>query len=207
MVSAVIPNERNNRRVALYAAAFALTMLGLGFAAVPLYRMFCQVTGFGGTTQRATSAEAGAVQVAAQHITMRFDGNVEGGMPWRFGPEQVTQDMRIGERKLAFFKAENLSDKPVTGIASFNVSPESVGIYFKKIACFCFNLQTLAPGQSVSMPVQYFVDPAILKDPETAKIAEITLSYTFHTAADQSEAQKTPVKVAAKALDPARSAR
>ena len=207
MASAVIPDQQSNRRVALYAATFALLMLGLGFAAVPLYRMFCQVTGFNGTTQRATAAEADAVLVAAQRITVRFDGNVEAGMPWRFGPEQVTQEMQIGARRLAFFKAENLSDQPITGVASFNVSPESVGIYFKKIACFCFNQQTLAPHESVSMPVQYYVDPAILKDPETAKIAEITLSYTFHKSADQSEAQKTPVKVAAKALDPARPAR
>ena len=207
MASAVIPDRQRNRRVALYAGAFVLAMFGMGFASVPLYRMFCQVTGFNGTTQRATSAEAGAVQVAAQSIAVRFDGNVEAGMPWRFGPEQVTQTMRIGERRIAYFRAENLSDKPITGVASFNVSPESVGLYFKKIACFCFNQQTLAPHQSVLMPVQYFVDPAILKDPETAKISEITLSYTFHTSADQSEALKSPVKVAAKALDPARPAR
>jgi cytochrome c oxidase assembly protein subunit 11 len=207
VVSIVTPDPRRNRRVGLIALAFALVMLGLGFAAVPLYRMFCQATGFGGTTQRATALEAGGVQVAAQRISVRFDGNVEGGMPWRFGPEQVTQEMRIGERKLAYFYAENLSDHAITGVASFNVEPELAGLYFKKIQCFCFNPQTLKPHEKVRMPVIYFVDPAILKDPEGAATTQITLSYTFHVSADQSAAQGTPVKAASKALDPARTAR
>lgn len=207
MVSIVTPDPRRNRRVGLMALAFSLVMLGLGFAAVPLYRMFCQATGFGGTTQRATALEAGGVQVAAQRISVRFDGNVEGGMPWRFGPEQVTQEMRIGERKLAYFYAENLSDHAITGVASFNVEPELAGLYFKKIQCFCFNQQTLKPHEKVRMPVIYFVDPAILKDPEGAATTQITLSYTFHVSADQSAARGVPVKPASKALDPARTAR
>ena len=203
MSTAVTPDRARNRQVALSALAFALGMLMLGFAAVPLYRMFCQVTGFGGTTQRSTVAEASAVQIVANKITVRFDGNVEAGMPWQFGPDQVSQEMRIGERRMAYFTAENRSDKPITGIASFNVAPEGAGLYFKKIQCFCFNQQTLAPGQVVKMPVIYFVDPAILKDTDAAKSNPITLSYTFHTSADQSGA----VKLAANALDPAQPPR
>ncbi len=207
MASIVTPDPRRNLRVGLMALTFALVMLGMGFAAVPLYRMFCQATGFGGTTQRASAAEASGVQVAAQRISVRFDGNVEGGMPWRFGPEQVTQEMQIGERRIAYFYAENLSDHAITGVASFNVEPELVGLYFKKIQCFCFNQQTLKPHEKVRMPVIYFVDPAILKDPESAATTQITLSYTFHVSADQSAAQGAPVKPASKALDPARTAR
>ena len=207
MASLVTPNPQLNRKVALMAGLFALFMLAMGFAAVPLYRMFCAATGFGGTTQRASAAEAGGVQVSDQHISVRFDGNVESGMPWRFGPEQVTEDMRIGERKIAYFTAENLSGKALTGVASFNVEPALAGLYFKKIQCFCFNEQTLQPHEKVRMPVLYYVDPAILKDPETATIPQITLSYTFHVSADQSAASAAPVKAASKALDRAQTAR
>ena len=207
MVSTVTPDPRRNRRVGLMALAFALFMLGAGFAAVPLYRMFCAATGYGGTTQRASAAEAGGVALAAQRISVRFDGNVESGMPWRFGPEQVTQEMRIGERRIAYFYAENLSDRAITGVASFNVEPDLAGLYFKKVQCFCFNQQTLKPHEKVRMPVIYFVDPAILKDPEGAAATQITLSYTFHLSADQSEAQSAPVKPASKALDRTRTAR
>ena len=211
MAGVVTPDRARNRRVGLMALALSLLMLGMGFAAVPLYRIFCQVTGFGGTTQRASAAEAGGVQVATQRISVRFDGNVDARMPWRFGPEQVTQEMRMGERRIAYYTAENLTDKPITGVASFNVEPALAGLYFKKIQCFCFNQQTLAPRQKVRMPVIYFVDPAILKDPEAARTNQITLSYTFHVSADQSAAQTLalagPVKPASKALDPARRAR
>lgn len=194
---AVVPEPRRNRRVALIALGGALVMLGLGYASVPLYRMFCQVTGFGGTTQRASAAEASSVKVAAGTISVRFDANLDRDMPWRFAPEQVTQDMRVGARKMAYFKAENLSDRPITGVASFNVTPEQAGKYFKKVQCFCFNRQTLQPHQSVDMPVIYFVDPAILDDPDAKDVQQITLSYTFHIAADDPS----------KALDRAGSAR
>lgn len=178
--------SHRNRRTGLLALGFALLMLGMGYAAVPLYDLFCRVTGFGGTTQRADAAQAAAVKVSTQTITVRFDGNVDRSMPWRFGPEQVTQTMRIGERRMAFYRARNLSDKPVTGVASFNVAPEQAGKYFNKIHCFCFNRQTLQPGQEVDMPVNYYVDPRILDDPDARNIDEITLSYTFHVADDQS---------------------
>ena len=166
--------DNRNRRVGLMALAGALAMLGLGYASVPLYQLFCQVTGFGGTTQRASEAQASTVAVSAKTISVRFDGNVESGMPWEFGPEQVTQTLRIGARKMAFFKARNLSPKAVTGVASFNVTPVNAGRYFNKVQCFCFNQQTLQPGQSVDMPVIYYVDPAILSDPEAKDIEQIT---------------------------------
>jgi cytochrome c oxidase assembly protein subunit 11 len=189
--------DRNNR-TALYASLGASVMLGLGFAAVPLYQLFCQVTGFGGTTQRSSVHEASAVTVGAETISVRFDSNTDPALPWTFAPVQISQDMKIGTRKLAFYRAKNLSDKPVTGVASFNVSPDLAGLYFKKVHCFCFNEQTLAPGQEVEMPVQYYVDPAILKDPEAAGIRQITLSYTFHPSVNQGAAGKA----GAKALDP-----
>lgn len=192
-----------NRRTALIAASGALAMLGLGYAAVPLYDLFCRVTGYGGTTQVASAAQAAGVQVLGQTISVRFDANVEAGMPWKFSPQQVTQDLPIGARKMAFYKAQNLSDRPITGVASFNVEPARAGIYFNKVQCFCFNEQTLQPGQSVDMPVIYFVDPAILKDPETANIEQITLSYTFHVSGNQPDAGK----LSAKALDPVPAAR
>ena len=124
------------------------------------------------------------MKVAAGSISVRFDGNVDRGMPWKFGPEQTSQEMRIGQRKMALYRAQNLSDKPITGVASFNVAPDLAGQYFHKIQCFCFNKQTLQPGQTVDMPVIYYVDPAILKDPDIGDIEQITLSYTFHISPD-----------------------
>jgi cytochrome c oxidase assembly protein subunit 11 len=179
-MTAAAPPVRNNRRTALIMAGVALGMLGMGFAAVPLYRIFCQVTGFGGTTMRVSEAKAATVKVAAGHISVRCDATVDRGMGWRFQPQQVTQDMRIGQRKQAFYSAENTSSQPITGVASFNVEPELAGKYFNKIQCFCFNEQTLGPGQTVDMPVIFYVDPAILDDPDARDIDEITLSYSFY---------------------------
>ena len=177
--------QRSNARVGLFAALFALAMLGMGYAAVPLYEMFCQVTGFGGTTQRASEGEALAAEragskLAAASVSVRFDSNVDADLPWSFKPEQVTQTVRLGQRQMAFYYARNNSDRPVTGTASFNVSPEQTGAYFNKIQCFCFTEQTLQPGQEVVMPVLYFVDPAIRDDANAAPVEQITLSYTFH---------------------------
>ena len=179
---------RRNRKVAGMAAAGALAMLALGFASVPLYRMFCQATGFGGTTMRSTEAQAGAVKTTGRPITIRFDGNVTTGLPWEFRPEQVTQDGHIGERKMAFFVAKNTSNRPIVGRAIFNVTPEQTGAYFHKIQCFCFNEQKLEPGEQVRMPVIYYVDPEILSDPNARDVSEITLSYTFMEAADSAAA-------------------
>lgn len=169
--------NRSNRRVAIIAAGIVAGMTGLAFAAVPLYQMFCQVTGFAGTTQR---AEAAAGAVAGTTITVRFDANVNQGLPWKFHQVQNTQTLKIGEQGLAYYRATNTSDQPVTGTATFNVTPDIAGSYFNKIECFCFTEQLLEPGQSVDMPVVYFIDPAILDDPHAKKISEITLSYTFY---------------------------
>lgn len=184
MAGLSLPKDQN-ARTALLALLGACAMLALGFASVPLYRIFCQVTGFGGTTMRVSEAQAATVKTSAKTISVRFDANVDRQMPWKFAAEQTTQELRIGARKMAFYHAENLADHAVTGIASFNVEPEQVGKYFNKIQCFCFNEQTLQPGQRVNMPVIYYVDPKILEDPETKDIEQITLSYTFHLAADQ----------------------
>jgi cytochrome c oxidase assembly protein subunit 11 len=182
---ATSPADARNRRTAQIMVLVALAMLGLGFAAVPLYRLFCQVTGFAGTTQRASETQAvDAAQFAKSAggatISVRFDAQVERAMPWTFTPLQTTQTLAIGEREMAVFLAQNNSDKPVTGSATFNVVPEQTGAYFNKIQCFCFTEQTLQPHQAVRMPVIYFVDPKILDDPDTKDIQQITLSYTFH---------------------------
>ena len=186
---------RRNRKVAFIAAGVALAMLGLGYASVPLYRMFCQVTGWGGTTQRASEAQAASVKVSGKTIVVRFDANVERGFPWQFRPEQVTQTLPLGQRKMAMFDARNDSDRPIVGQAVFNVSPEQAGKYFNKIQCFCFNEQKLEPGQSVRMPVIYYVDPKIADDPDARDISEITLSYTFmEIPASVAAAAKTAAK-------------
>ena len=168
-----------NRRSATFAALMALFMVGLGFASVPLYRLFCQVTGFAGTTGRADAGDV-PYKPAAGTMLVRFDANVNSGLPWRFRPEKNVEQVRIGERLMAFYIAENLSDKPVTGRATYNVSPDQAGGHFKKIDCFCFTEQTLQPGERVRMPIIYFVDPAILKDEDAKDLVEITLSYTFY---------------------------
>jgi cytochrome c oxidase assembly protein subunit 11 len=182
------PLDARNRRVGLIAALAALAMLGLGYAAVPLYSMFCQVTGFGGTTQRATEAQAASAEKAATGKTMsiRFDASLASGMPWQFRPEKVTETVTIGQRDMAFFIAKNNSAVPITGTATFNVEPEQAGPYFNKIQCFCFEEQTLQPGEEVRMPVLFFVDPKALDDPNMKGVTQITLSYTFHKAANAS---------------------
>lgn len=168
---------RRNRRVGMIAFGVVAGMVGMSYAAVPLYQMFCQVTGFGGTTQR---ADAAPTRVTSQTISVRFDANVAPGLGWGFTPEQTAQTLKIGEQKLAFYKAVNNSGEPVSGQAVFNVTPDIAGQYFNKIECFCFTEQKLEPGQAIDMPVVYFVDPAILDDPQARKISEITLSYTFY---------------------------
>ncbi len=205
MAIALDPAARSNRKVATIAAVGALSMLGLGFASAPLYRMFCAATGFNGTTQRSSAAQAAGVKATGRPITVRFDGNVASGMPWQFRPEQVTQDGHVGERKMAFFVAKNTSDRPIIGRARFNVTPEQTGAYFNKIQCFCFNEQRLEPGEEVRMPVIYFVDPAILDDPNARDVPEITLSYTFMEDAGSTAALAT--KALAKPLDRAIRAR
>lgn len=183
-----------NKRVALISFATALAMLALGYAAVPLYRLFCQVTGFQGTTQRATEEQFAAVKVANGTVSVRFDANIDRKLPWSFTPEKITDTARLGERRMAVYLARNNSDRPIVGRATYNVEPEVAGKYFNKIQCFCFTEQTLMPGQEVRMPVIYYVDPAISKDEDAKDLEQITLSYTFYEDAAAS----------AKALDPAK---
>lgn len=171
--------EARNRRVALIMGACALAMLGLGYAAVPLYRVFCAATGYGGTPRRASVAEAAGVRTSAATMSVRFDANIKPGMPWDFRPDQVTQTVKLGQRQQATFLARNLSGRPITGTATFNVQPDSAARFFNKIQCFCFTSQTLKPGEAVHMPVIYYVDPAILDDKDAKDTQQITLSYTF----------------------------
>ena len=184
--------ENRNKRTMLMAFAMALGMLGLGFAAVPLYDLFCRVTGFGGTTQVASEADADlAARMAASAggvtYSIRFDANTARNMPWEFRPVQVTDTVAIGQRDMAFYTARNTSSVPITGTATFNVEPEQAGAYFNKIQCFCFTEQTLQPGQEIRMPVLYYVDPAALDDPNMEGVEQITLSYTFHRAIEDEE--------------------
>ncbi len=189
MATTVVPNSAKNRKVGMLAAGGALAMLGLGYASVPLYQLFCQVTGYGGTTQRADATTAAGIKIAGKSVTVRFDANVARDMPWDFKAMQVKQEVRIGQRQMARYQARNLSGQAVTGTAIFNVSPEQAGKYFNKIQCFCFTEQTLQPGQEIPMPVIYYVDPAILDDPAAKDIAEITLSYTFNETLESAAAR------------------
>lgn len=161
----------------MICASVVVGMLGLSYASAPLYRMFCQATGFGGTTQTAAAAPA---QILPRQITIRFDASVARGLAWQFAPAQGAQKLQVGEVGLAFFTAKNLSDRPLSGTARFNVTPSKAGAYFSKLECFCFTEQRLQAGQQVEMPVQYFIDPAITSDEQLRDITTITLSYTFH---------------------------
>lgn len=168
--------ERNTRT--LVALVGVVVVMGaLAWAAVPFYSWFCRVTGYGGTTQ---VSEAASDVVLDRTIKVRFDANVEKDMGWSFKPMQREMVLRIGETGLAFYEAVNTTDETITGTASYNVAPDATGRYFDKIECFCFTEQTLAPGERIEMPVSFFVDPGIVDDLDTARVREITLSYTFH---------------------------
>ncbi|KEO88344.1 cytochrome C oxidase assembly protein [Erythrobacter sp. JL475] len=186
MASLPLDGDQSRRNVRTGSLAFlgAVAMLGLGYASVPLYDLFCRVTGFGGTTQVASEADANAAAAVGtmREISIRFDASTARDVPWDFRPAQSTDTVRIGQRDIATYVAKNNSDVPITGTATFNVEPAQAGIYFNKIQCFCFTEQTLEPGQEVNMPVLYFVDPAILDDEVIGDIEQITLSYTFHRA-------------------------
>ena len=174
--------SRSNARVGVALACLAGGMVGLSFAAVPLYRWFCQVTGFGGTTMRAERApEAPGERV----ITVRFNADVAGNdLPWRFQPLERQVTLRVGEERLSFYRATNVGQAPVVGTATYNVTPHKAAPYFHKLACFCFTEQELASGESMDMPVSFFVDPAIAQDPKMRGVDTITLSYTFFRALD-----------------------
>jgi cytochrome c oxidase assembly protein subunit 11 len=167
-----------NARTGVLLVGLVFGMTGLAYASVPLYRLFCQVTGFGGTPQVAVGARAPGA--TGRSISIRFDANTDRQLPWRFRPEEAHRSIPIGSRNIAFYTARNDSGVPVTGQASFNVTPSQAGRYFTKVHCFCFEEQTLQPFQEVRMPVTFYVDPAILNDPDARDISEITLSYTFY---------------------------
>lgn len=171
---------RRDATVALTCAGIVFGMVGMAYAAVPLYKIFCQVTGFAGTTQRADQAPA---TVLDRTVIVAFDATVARELGWDFKPELQAVEVKLGESKLAFFKAHNRTDHEITGTASFNVTPEWVGRYFNKIECFCFTEQTLAAGETAQMPVTFFVDPEIVKDKMMPTLRTITLSYTFYPVA------------------------
>lgn len=176
-----------NRKVAGRAVLFVLFMIGLAYASVPLYRIFCQVTGFGGTPMRADSAPG--AQTALAPVGVRFDANVNAALPWEFKAETNKVRIAPGERIVTHYTAKNLTARTTVGTASFNVSPANAGQYFSKMECFCFTEQELRPGQKVEMPVVFFVDPKIRTDPATRHIEEITLSYTFYPVEKRAEAR------------------
>ena len=165
-----------NGVIALSLTGFVAGMIGMSYAAVPLYELFCRVTGYGGTTQ---VADAVPETVTDRTITVRFNADVVRDMPWRFQPVQREMTLQVGQSGLAFYAATNPTAEPITGTATFNVTPQKAGIYFSKIDCFCFTEQTLTAGQSVEMPVQFFVDPEMIDDPNMDDVNTITLSYTF----------------------------
>jgi cytochrome c oxidase assembly protein subunit 11 len=175
LVNAAVAQNKHGKTLAVLL--LIITAMVVLVAMTPtLYRVFCEATGFGGTPLRAERAP-GAV---AGQVSVRFDANVHPGLPWRFEPKQTTVVVRPGARTQIFYRAQNLSAKTITGQAVFNVSPDQVGKYFKKIECFCFTEQTLKAGQAVDLPVVFFVDPQVMEDPDTRDIHEITLSYTFY---------------------------
>ena len=173
----IFPRLQGKNRTLVQLVAVVVTMISLSFAAVPFYSWFCAVTGYGGTPQR---AEAAPDTILDQVVKIRFDASVDQNMPWSFKPVVRTMDLRIGETGLAFYEAHNPTDRVIAGTASFNVFPDTAGGYFTKIDCFCFSEQVLQPGETVQMPVSFFVDPAIVDDPDGKFVHEIMLSYTFH---------------------------
>lgn len=168
-------NKRNNLGIILAFLAFG--MLGLAFASVPLYKMFCQVTGFGGTTKKAVAPSPGARD---RQITVRFNANIDPKLPWTFRPKQLKIKVNIGQNAMAFYESYNTASIPITGMAIYNVTPDKAGKYFLKVACFCFDEQTLQPRQRVDMPVMFYIDPEFADDPAMDDVQTITLSYTFY---------------------------
>ena len=177
--------HRRNRLLGLGLAGFTAGMVGLAFASVPLYRLFCQVTGYNGTVQ--TGAATAAPGAGTQVVTLRFNATTHPALPWSFRPAQPDMRLHVGEEGVGFYTARNLADRPVTGVATYNVTPEVVGRYFHKTACFCFDQQTLAPGQQAELPLSFWIDPKIAEDPNTSGIRTITISYTFFRSLEDAE--------------------
>lgn len=168
--------HKRDRLTLIFFVIWFFVMFALAFASVPLYKIFCQKTGFGGTPQ---ISESNFSKVIDREISVRFIANTHRDLPWEFLPLQHTVQLKIGESGLAYYKAKNCSQKPIVGMATYNVSPDIAGQYFNKVFCFCFEEQKLDPGESMEMPVQFFIDPAFADDPLLKNVNEITLSYTF----------------------------
>jgi cytochrome c oxidase assembly protein subunit 11 len=179
-------SRRRSRLTAWAAVATVAAMVGLSFAAVPLYRAFCQITGFGGTPRIFAAAPSGEVD---RTVTVSFNANVGHGLPWTFTPAQGSMTVKLGETAMAEFRARNDGIRPIVGVATFNITPFKAGQYFDKIACFCFNEQRLEPGEEVLMPVTFYVDPALATDRSTRDVTNVTLSYTFFEADDSPRAE------------------
>ena len=171
-----------NQQVLATCSVIAVSMVGMAYAAVPLYDLFCRVTGYGGTTQ---VAQYDASQILDREVTVRFDASRARGFPWEFEPLQREMTVRVGETALAFYRATNTTDRPITGVASYNVTPFKMGPYFSKLECFCFTDQTLQPGESMDMPVIFFVDPLMDEEERLDDITIVTLSYTFWETGDE----------------------
>ena len=191
--------KRKSNITALALTGIVVAMLGISFWSPTLYRLFCQATGYEGTPK--TDGVARSTQTTDQEVTVRFDANVNSALPWRFQPVQREVRLRLGQETLIQYTATNLSDKPLTGTATFNVVPDKAGPYFSKLECFCFTEQTLAPGQEVTMPVVFYVDPGLAEDPTTRDVTTITLSYTFY----RSESQPAQPRASAAITDTARA--
>jgi cytochrome c oxidase assembly protein subunit 11 len=172
------PRLTRDALVAAVCGAVVVLMVGASYAAVPFYNWFCRATGFNGTTQVATSAPSGAP--LARKIAVRFDSNVAPGLPWKFEPEQTEIEVNVGQVVTVYYNVTNQSARATTGQAAYNVAPLTVGAYFQKINCFCFTEQTFAPGEKREMPVVFYVDPALVADPDNDSLNTITLSYTFY---------------------------
>ena len=180
--------RRRNRRTALMVGGFVCGMLGLAYASVPLYDMFCRATGYGGTVQVGGPAAPGADKAApGRVVTIRFNANTAPSLPWRFAPGQGPMQLRLGDEGMAFYQASNTGASAVTGVATYNVTPATAGKYFHKTACFCFEQQTLEAGQQVDMPLAFWIDPQMAKDPATRDIHTITISYSFFRSLDDAD--------------------
>ena len=188
------PRTKRNAPTALLLCGLVAGMVGLSFASVPLYRLFCQVTGFGGTTQVASEAPTAASE---RLVKVRFNADIDPALPWRFRPLQKEVSVKVGEQALVFYEARNISERAITGTATFNVTPLKTGPYFAKVDCFCFQEQRLEPGEAVEMGVSFFVDPAILEDRNLEEVKTITLSYTFFVAPDADDGEAEQAKVEA----------
>ena len=186
-------NNYRKRGTAIALSSIVAGMVGLAFASEPLYRMFCDVTGYAGTTQVASTVPK-SNEISQRVVAVRFDANVNSKMPWTFKPVQREVKVRLGEQALAYFEATNDSDQPLVGTASFNVTPYKAAIHFNKIDCFCFTQQVLKSGETMKMPVTFFIDPELAKDSNADDLRTITLSYTFFQDDDQSAAEIIAVK-------------